>query len=120
MSGSTRAGDRRPRLFLVSSALRDEKSLSQDAACPAVRFVFSMPTSTAFWTRRRAGKQVLVDRRKIRHEPHHPGDLVGCSCALVRSGPNLCLSKANTVELAITPLSEGTSGSLSPRGRGLG
>ncbi len=28
--------------------------------------------------------------------------------------------KANTVELAITPLTEGTSGSLSPRGRGLG
>jgi len=29
-------------------------------------------------------------------------------------------SKPNTVELAITPLAEGTSGSLSPRGRGLG
>ena len=28
--------------------------------------------------------------------------------------------KGNTVELAITPLAEGTSGSLSPRGRGLG
>jgi len=51
MSGSTRAGEDGAG-FLVSSELRDENSLSQAAACPAVCFVFSMPTSTAFWTRR--------------------------------------------------------------------
>ena len=51
MSGSTRAGEDGAG-FLVSSELRDENCLSQAAACPAVCFVFSMPTSTAFWTRR--------------------------------------------------------------------
>src|SRR5208337_4948930 len=37
-----------------------------------------------------------------------------------RPPPADALSCRNAVELAITPLVEGTSGSLSPRGRGLG
>ena len=53
MSGSTRAGEDGAG-FLVSSELRDENCLSGAVACPAVCFVFSMPTSTAFWTRRHA------------------------------------------------------------------
>ena len=61
MSGSTRAGNGLP---IWSTRLRDQNCLSGAAACPAVCFVFSMPTSTAFWIRLRAEVIRLLKWRK--------------------------------------------------------
>src|SRR5208337_260285 len=62
----------------------------------------------------------LLERSEFRAVWNQDADPIQTSVEIDAHAVLIKLPRVNTVEIAVTPLVEGTSGSLSPCGRGLG